>query len=166
MTMSANFHRITRVESKGRDGTHWLHIEDGRGNHIALHMEAHEAEALADAWAEAQREPEPLDAETEARGRKERLRGVRVRPLVWYNQPEGQDVRIGRCGQIAYAVGFKLGAWGYQRHGDSGHTISRPGGVSFKDERDAIDGADEDHERRILEALIDAGRGNLIGGAA
>ena len=69
MTMSANFHRITRVESKGRDGTHWLHIEDWRGNHIALHMEAHEAEALADAWAEAQREPEPLDAETVA-GRK------------------------------------------------------------------------------------------------
>lgn len=77
-------------------------------------------------------------------------------PLTWFGRPNPQEQRIGRCGQIAYSVRFDMEAWGYSRSGETGFTVSRIGGTSFKDEADAIDGADEDHERRIREALITA----------
>ena len=78
---------------------------------------------------------------------------VRVKPLEWYGKPEGQDQRIGRCGDIAYSVRFAMGSWGYTRSGKSGLTVGYKGGPRFKDEADAINGADVDHEFRILAAL-------------
>jgi hypothetical protein len=78
---------------------------------------------------------------------------VRVKPLVWYGKPEGQDQRIGRCGDIAYSVRYDMGAWGYTRQGESGLTISYKDGRTFTDEADAINGADVDHEARIMAAL-------------
>lgn len=77
----------------------------------------------------------------------------RVKPLVWYDKPEGQEQRIGRCGRTSYGVRFKMGLWGYQRSGERGHVVSHFGGALFKDEADAMLGANNDHERRILEAL-------------
>ena len=80
---------------------------------------------------------------------------VRVKPLEWYGKPEGQDQRIGRCGDIAYSVRFDMGSWGYTRSGKSGLTVGYKGGPLFKDEADAINGADVDHEFRILAAIIE-----------
>ena len=77
----------------------------------------------------------------------------RIKPLIWYGKPEGQDVRIGRCGDIAYSVRFDMDNWGYTRKGESGLIISYKGGPIFQCEADAIDGADVDHEARILAAL-------------
>lgn len=45
----------------------WLEIIDPDGNKVSIYMPAHEARAMADAWADTQVEPEPLDAETVAR---------------------------------------------------------------------------------------------------
>lgn len=78
---------------------------------------------------------------------------MKVKPLVWYGKPNAQKARIGRCGDFSYSVCFDMGAWGYCRRGDTGLTVSRIGGASFKDEADAIDGANEDHEARILSAI-------------
>ena len=77
----------------------------------------------------------------------------RIKPLIWYGKPEGQDVRIGRCGDIAYSVRFDMDNWGYTRKGESGLIISYKGGPIFQCEADAIDGADVDHKTRILAAL-------------
>lgn len=80
---------------------------------------------------------------------------VKVKPIVWYDKPDGQEVRIGRADNgDAYSVKFDFGTWGYtnRRYGD-GFIASRLGGVSFIDEDDAISGANEDHELHILSAL-------------
>ncbi|MDR6266568.1 hypothetical protein [Roseobacter sp. N2S] len=80
---------------------------------------------------------------------------VKVKPIVWYDKPDGQEVRIGRADNgDAYSVKCDFGTWGYtnRRHG-AGFITSRLGGVSFIDEDDAISGANEDHERHILSAL-------------
>ena len=81
------------------------------------------------------------------------MSGARVKALVWYGKPEGQDIRIGRCGQIAYSVSFQMGSWGYSRQGDVGHVVGYKGCIPFRSEADAMDGADLDHEARILSAL-------------
>ena len=78
---------------------------------------------------------------------------TKIKALKWYDKPEGQEMRIGRCGQTSYAVSFQLGRWGYNRRGGAGHTVSRMGGTMFVDEKDAMNGADEDHEIRIRECL-------------
>jgi hypothetical protein len=92
--------------------------------------------------------------------------GVRVKPLVWYGKPDGQAQRIGRCGDIAYSVRYDMGAWGYKRHGESGLTVSYKGGRTFTDEADAINGADVDHEARIMDALESAPAGVTVQEAA
>ena len=79
--------------------------------------------------------------------------GVKVKPLFWYDPPEGETYRIGRCGQIAYTVQFDFGRWGYRSNHTNGFVISRKGGVLFKDQADAMAGCDEDHERRIRAVL-------------
>jgi hypothetical protein len=76
-----------------------------------------------------------------------------VKPLEWYEKPDGQKTRIGRCGQISYGVSFEMGNWGYRRRGDVGHVVSRPGTAFFNSEADAMRGAEEDHEARALSAL-------------
>ena len=67
MTITANLHRVKSVTADRGATCSWLSIEDREGNAFTIFMEYHEAEAMADAWAEAQIEPDPLDAETIAR---------------------------------------------------------------------------------------------------
>ncbi|WP_370342944.1 hypothetical protein [Pararhodobacter marinus] len=79
---------------------------------------------------------------------------VRVKPLEWFDQPEGESYRIGRCDQVAYAVErSESGQWGYKRQGQAGLCVSEVGGQLFRGEEDAMRGADIDHKRRILAAL-------------
>lgn len=78
---------------------------------------------------------------------------VQVKPLIWYGKPDHQNIRIGRCGEVSYSVGFKMGLWGYRRRGEGGHTASYMGGAIFTCEADAIDGADIDHKRRALAVI-------------
>jgi len=91
-------------------------------------------------------------AEARAKGIRE---AVQIKPLTWYDIPEGQDCRIGRCGQTAYSVRFKMGHWGYSRSGYAGHIVSGKGTPYFTTEKEAMQGADTDHRERILEALLD-----------
>lgn len=83
--------------------------------------------------------------------------GVRVKPLEWFDKPEGQDVRIGRCGEVSYGVECQNGSWGYRREGQVGLVVGRPWYI-FRDEQDAMRGAEEDHETRIRSALLPAGQ--------
>lgn len=78
---------------------------------------------------------------------------VTVKPLVWYGKPNAQHQRIGRAGAVAYSVSFAMGHWGYTKGNQSGHTVSAIGGAFFNSEYDAISGADDDHERFILNAI-------------
>ena len=66
MTTNTHIHRPVMVEAKNFDGSSWLEITDSSGNTVAVFMDAYTAEAMADAWAQAQEEPEPLDADTVA----------------------------------------------------------------------------------------------------
>jgi len=78
---------------------------------------------------------------------------TKIKTLTWYPVTEGQKIRIGRCGSTSYSVSFQMGSWGYKRQGSSGHIVSRRGGTMFNDEKDAMNGADENHEIRIRECL-------------
>ncbi len=82
------------------------------------------------------------------------LANVRVKPLVWYDRPDGQASRIGRCGDVAYGVEcVGDGVWSFRRAGEKGRVIAVNGGPVFADEEDAMRGADLDHLRRIRAAL-------------
>jgi len=96
-------------------------------------------------------------AEARAKGIRE---AVQIKPLTWYDIPEGQDCRIGRCGRTAYSVRFKMGHWGYSRSGYAGHIVSGKGAPYFTTEKEAMEGADRDHRERILEALLDQPAGD------
>lgn len=69
MSTQTNLHNVKSVKAESATSsytagrTHWLEITDAGGNIVTLFIEAHEAEALADAWADTQVEPEPLTAE-------------------------------------------------------------------------------------------------------
>ena len=46
-----NMHNVETITANtGVSGTSWLTIKDKHGNHIALFIEPHEAQALADVW--------------------------------------------------------------------------------------------------------------------
>ena len=76
-----------------------------------------------------------------------------VKPLTWFDRPDGQDARIGRYDQIAYGVSSLRRQWGYRRHGEVGLTVSYKGGPLFTDEQDAMKGAEADYRDRIAAAL-------------
>jgi len=105
--------------------------------------------------------PEYLDPQEYVRAdlvkaaREEGRQAAQIKPLNWHDIPEGQDCRIGRCGQTAYSVRFRMGYWGYSRSVLNEHIISVKEGHCFKTEKEAMQGADSDHRKRIREALLD-----------
>jgi len=70
MTTKTLVHNVTTVKADRIGTTTWLEISTKDDNQIVVFMEWHEAEALAEAWAEAQEyEPDPPTYD-EALGRK------------------------------------------------------------------------------------------------
>lgn len=66
MTIFIGIHGVKKVEAVSGQGYACLTFTATNSDQVEIFMERHEAEALAEAWAEAQREPEPLNAETVA----------------------------------------------------------------------------------------------------
>lgn len=64
MTINISIHNVKSVEAVSGQGYARLTFTTTGRDQVDVFMERHEAEALAEAWAEAQREPEPPDAET------------------------------------------------------------------------------------------------------
>ena len=60
MSMSANIHDVASVTAKWSNGVSWLEITARDRDKVVIFVEAHVAEAMADAWHEAENyEPEP-----------------------------------------------------------------------------------------------------------
>ena len=64
MTTTTHVHNVTEMKAQYSAGFNWLKIKLRDGSDVTIFMEAHEAEALAEAWAEAQIEPDLPDAES------------------------------------------------------------------------------------------------------
>ena len=54
MTTSTNIHDPVMVKHTSSNGHSWLDVRDRHGNYVAIHMDPHIVEAMADAFYEAE----------------------------------------------------------------------------------------------------------------
>ncbi len=56
MSTRTHFHRVASVKAEIYNRSEWLEISDDKGNHLSIFMPFHVAEAIQEAWEEAQAE--------------------------------------------------------------------------------------------------------------
>ena len=54
MSISANLHKVQKMEAYDASGTHWLRVEDAYGNSFTIFMPHATAQAIVAAWEAAQ----------------------------------------------------------------------------------------------------------------